>query len=312
MKKKWIWTSVIILLFICMIVFFLLLRSGPSKGEEKTLQDVGSATMDTDRFQAGMDMSMENASSQEPAPEAPKIIEVNNPRMIIYQASIHMEVKELPRVLKEIEKMTTTMGGYIVESNTSSVDEHNLEGSVTLRIPEENFALFLEKTEGLDADIKSKDVSGNDVTEEYVDLESRLKSKRVTEERLLSFMEKSQTTEELLKVSNDLARVQEEIETTLGRMKYLENRSSLSTITIYMSENKIVIPEIEKGELNTWNKTKQAFRENINGLLAFSSGLFVFFVGNSPTLVALALVIGVVGVIFRKKIKKWFRNDNKV
>ncbi len=91
-----------------------------------------------------------------------------------------------------------------------------------------------------------RNISGDDVTEEYVDLESRLKSKRVVEERLISFMNNAEKTEDLLKISEDLAEVQEEIETIEGRKKFLENQTSLSTIIITLYENKVTVPSLKR------------------------------------------------------------------
>src|SRR5690625_6804027 len=96
---------------------------------------------------------------------------------------------------------------------------------MTVRIPEKHFQTFLTDTEEEAAEVLSRNVSGQDVTEQYVDLESRLKSKHAVEERLLAFMEDAKKTEDLLKISKDLATVQEDIEVIVGKMKYLENQS---------------------------------------------------------------------------------------
>ncbi|MBW9235445.1 DUF4349 domain-containing protein, partial [Leptospira santarosai] len=101
---------------------------------------------------------------------------------------------------------------------------------------EENFEKFLLEAEGEAAKVLERNVTGQDVTEQYVDLESRVRSKRAVEERLLDFMSKAQKTEDLLKISEDLAQVQEEIEVMVGKMKYLENQTSFSTIEISMYE----------------------------------------------------------------------------
>ncbi len=120
--------------------------------------------------------------------------------------------------------------------------------------------------------VHQRNVSGSDVSEEYVDLESRLKSKRTVESRLLEFMQKATTTEDLLKISSDLARVQEEIEQITGRIKYLDNQVDYSTIIITINENNINVPELTNKDLNTWEKIKKQFMTSINLLLAGLSG----------------------------------------
>jgi hypothetical protein len=140
-----------------------------------------------------------------------------------------------------------------------------------------------------------------------VDLESRVKSKRAVEERLLDFMSKAQKTDDLLKISADLAKVQEEIEVMVGKMKYLENQTSFSTIELLMVENRVVVPEIESKELNTWEKTKKQLATSTNSLLATGSALVVFFLGNLPVL----LILGVIGYMVFWIIKRRLRHEPK-
>jgi hypothetical protein len=86
----------------------------------------------------------------------------------------------------------------------------------------------------------------------------------------------------------------------MGRMKYLENQSDLSTITIDLYEENVIVPNLEKDELNTWEKTKKQFVTSTNFLLGAFSGTFVFFIGNLPVF----LLIGVFMIILFWGIKK--------
>jgi hypothetical protein len=228
-------------------------------------------------------------------------------RMIIHQASLSVNVKELDKAQSNIEKKVEKYGGYIVESNVYQEDEQTSSGRMIVRIPEKNFEKFLLEAEGEAAEVLERNITGQDVTEQYVDLQSRVKSKRAVEERLLDFMSKAQKTEDLLEISADLAEVQEEIEVMVGKMKYLENQTSFSTIELSMYENRVVVPEIESKELNTWEKTKKQLATSTNSLLAAGSALIVFFVGNLPVL----LILGVIGYIVYWIIKRRLRHEPK-
>ena len=212
-------------------------------------------------------------------------------RMIIHQAQLSIKVKDLEETQLKIEKKVTEYGGYIVEANIYKQDEESLRGNITVRIPEKHFQTFLKDTEEEAADVLERNVTGQDVTEQYVDLESRLKSKRVVEERLLDFMGDAKKTEDLLKISTDLSQIQEEIEVIVGRMKYLENQTSYSTIEIAMYENRVIIPHLESKNLDTWEKTKKQLATSVNFILAAGSGLIVFLVGNLP-IIFIVLLIG--------------------
>lgn len=216
------------------------------------------------------------------------VVETN--RMIIHQASLSVNVKELDKAQANIEQKVAQYGGYIVESNVYQEDDQTSSGNMVVRIPEKHFEKFLADAEGQAAKVLERNVTGQDVTEQYVDLQSRVKSKRAVEERLLSFMSKAQKTEDLLKISADLAKVQEEIEVMVGKMKYLENQTSFSTVELLMYENKVVVPEIESKELNTWEKTKKQLANSTNSLLATGSALIIFFIGNLPVLLILTLI----------------------
>lgn len=229
-------------------------------------------------------------------------IQPNN-RMVIYNANLQLEVKELKDVQLSISEMVDEMGGYIVDQTTSHFQDEHYSGSLTVRIPQKNFQSFIHKVEQLGVRVKERNITGQDVTEEYVDLESRLKSKQVVENRLLEFMKQAKDTKDLLDISTELAKVQEEIETLKGRMKYLENQASLSTITIHLTENKVIVPDFEKDHLNTWDKTKKQFMKSINLIFAFFSSLIVFIIGNIPVLIIIAL-IGLIAYIVAKKMKR--------
>ncbi len=226
-------------------------------------------------------------------------------RKIIYTAKLDIVVKNYQDTLNHIQTKVADYGGYIVESNMSkSEGDDTTNGYITVRIPQEEFREFIQLVEDGSSNVLESSISGQDVTEEYVDLESRLKSKRVVEERLLSFMEKAEKTEDLLTISNDLASVQEEIEEIMGRMKYLDNRAELATVTIHIQENNVSLTTMSDKDLNTWDQTKQQFVKSINMLLSFFSSLFIFLVGNLPVL----LLLGVIGVLTYWIVQKVRRN----
>lgn len=222
--------------------------------------------------------------------------EISTDRMIIHQAQLQLNVKNFEQARMNIEKKVNKYGGYIVESNVYREDEDFVNGHMTVRVPEKHFQTVLTDAEGEAADILERTVTGQDVTEEYVDLESRIKSKRAVEARLLKFMSDAEKTEDLLKISSDLATVQEEIELIVGQINYLENQTSFSTIDIAMYENRVIVPGLDSKDLDTWAKTKKQLATSTNFLLAAGSGVIVFMIGNLPIIVLFLLVGG--GIYF--------------
>ena len=257
---------------------------------------------DSAEFEVKEEKSVEADMEQESVAED---IEAPNTRMIIHQARISTNVNDLKKAQHNMEQKVKNYGGYIVESNVYLESDETSSGKMIVRIPEKHFETFLSEAEAEASKVLEKNVTGQDVTEQYVDLSSRVKSKRAVEERLLAFMNDAEKTEDLLKISSDLAKIQEEIEVLVGKINYLENQTSFSTIELTMYESRIIIPEIENKDLNTWEKTKKQFITSTNSLLSIGSGIIVFIVGNLPVLVLLAVIaVVVVWIIKRRKIKE--------
>jgi hypothetical protein len=291
--------KVIKFIVILSLILFLAACSSSSKSEELKKSSDSSTAMDSGQpaMEEKSQVSLDNHAKQEKA--APAELEAPN-QMVIYQADLQLRVKKFEETLQKIEEQVIKLGGYISESNVSKDGVEQVSGHITVRIPQKNFQAFLHDAEGQAAEVLQRNITGTDVTEEYVDLDSRLKAKRVVEERLTSFMQSAQKTEDLLKISADLAAVQEEIETIQGRMKYLENQTSLSTVHVSLFENKVIVPNLEDENLNTWDKTKKQFMKSTNMLLAAISGLFVLIVGNMPILVIVAVAAVFIYLYFKK------------
>ncbi|MGG1398216.1 DUF4349 domain-containing protein [Bacillus salipaludis] len=284
------------------IVFVYLLLSACSSNSKSERAKMDLATSKTaDSAQSGSQEKASLPSGENSKKESNQSIEIQIPeKKVIYTADLELRVKKFEQTVQRIEEKVEKYGGYIAESNVIKEGKEQVSGSIRIRIPQKYFQSFLHDAEGQAAEVIQRNITGQDVTEEYVDLESRLKSKKVVEERLLSFMKKANKTEDLLKISADLATVQEEIETIEGKLKFLENQTSFSTVNIMLHEYKVVVPNIDKDNLNTWEKTEKQFMKSINTLIAIVSWLVVFVIGNLPILI----IISAIGLLLYLYIKK--------
>jgi hypothetical protein len=300
---------------VLLLALVLILTSCSSNSESKSdsakmseMSTDNSASMDSAQF-ATRENSKGETEENRTTDQDGEMAKLDVPKqMVIYQADLHLRVKKFEQTLESLEEQVAKYEGYIAQSNVTRNGEDQVSGNIIIRIPQKHFQAFLHDAEGQAAEVLQRNITGTDVTEEYVDLESRLKSKRVVEERLITFMESATKTEDLLKISSDLALVQEEIEQILGRKKYLENQTSFSTITIFLYENKVIVPKIDDEELNTWEKTKKQFMNSTNMLLAALSGIVVFILGNLPIII----ILSIVGFIsYRLIIKRTNRNSGE-
>ncbi|MDQ7861812.1 DUF4349 domain-containing protein [Peribacillus frigoritolerans] len=98
-------------------------------------------------------------------------------RKVIHQAQLELKVKNLEKAQMKIENKAAEYGGYVVESNVYREDEELVEGTITVRVPEAHFQDFLTDSEGEASEVVGRNVTGQDVTEQYVDLKSKIEVK---------------------------------------------------------------------------------------------------------------------------------------
>ncbi|MGV3466897.1 MAG: DUF4349 domain-containing protein [Heyndrickxia sp.] len=290
----------VLLLSLSVILLVACSNSESSKGGSKSSKDIASHGNATEQ-------SLDQSNKVKP--DSKKNLNVQS-RKVIYNASLNMEVKHLPDVQDKIRDFAGQMGGYIVDQRIDEETKERQTGYQTVRIPQKKFQAFLSKVKPLGIKVENQSISGQDVTEEYVDLQSRLNSKKLSEKRLTQFMNEAKDTKTLLEISNELSKVQEEIETLEGRIKYIDNQVDFSTVTINLFENKVVVPGLDNNQLNTWEKTKKQFMKSINSLVSFLSWLIVFLIGNLPVIVLLGIIGFIIFLIWRHRGKK--SNNNTI
>jgi hypothetical protein len=298
--------------FFLFIFAFIVLLSGCSSDEEATqslvndMNTAGGESANVAQFSHdGSEHSEEmNVESERATKEEPASATESSERMVIYQGHLSVEVKNYTESEAAFQQKAEQLGGYLVESSFYEQAEGMLSGSLVVRIPKKHFHSYLTDIEQASTKLIDRQVSGRDVTEEYVDLESRLRSKRTVEERLTGFLEKATSTENLLKISNELAKVQEEIEQIVGRQNYLKENVDYSVVTIQLTEKRVQVGTLQGGEsLNTWERSKKLFVDTVNALFMFFSKLAVVFIGLSPILVPLAVVAVVLRFWYKKRAK---------
>ncbi|MEX2414662.1 MAG: DUF4349 domain-containing protein [Paenibacillaceae bacterium] len=222
-------------------------------------------------------------------------------RKLIYNANVVLEVEDYGDAQTELFNMVTLAGGYMLNFN-DTMSDYESGGLFVIKVPSQGFHPFVSKLE----ELKKKDteaqrnIQGKDVTEEYVDIASRLKAKQVVEARLLSFMEKATDTKNLLQFSNELARVQEEIEAIKGRMRYIDQNVAFSTVEIRMYEKKGKAQiQAEKKE-NVLTRAGDAMKGSGKAVIAMFEGIFIGLAGALPILVVVGLIVVLIWVIYRK------------
>jgi hypothetical protein len=158
-------------------------------------------------------------------------------RKIIRNADLTIEVASPTETQSKVVSIAEAHGGFVVNSEAKQRDNgdathRTLDIKLVVRIPENQFGAVLDKVRGLASNRNEEKVTGQDVTEEFIDLDARIKTQRALEAQFLQIMKQAGKIEDALEVQRQIAEVRTEIEKLEGRKRFLENRSSLATITV--------------------------------------------------------------------------------
>jgi hypothetical protein len=166
--------------------------------------------------------------------------------MLIRTADIRMKVEDHDVTAKAIRKLISFHEGF-VSGERANGDENYQETSLDIRVPNTRFDSLVERIASLAGKLDHKNITSQDVGEEYVDLKSRLEARKVAEQTYMEILKSARKISEVLEVQDKLRQVREEIESAQGRMRFLQNRVSLSTITVTFYTSHQVAAAVSSG-----------------------------------------------------------------
>jgi hypothetical protein len=196
-------------------------------------------------------------------------------RKIIRNASLTLEVDAPADAQTRLASIAESHGGFVVTSEFKRLDATN-QGSqnesvtVVMRVPSSQFNSTLGEIRSLTAKIREEKISGQDVTEEFIDLEARLRSKKALEAQFLDILKQAHKVSDALEVQTQIGEVRTEIERLEGRRRFLENQASLSTITVTLQNHAPVIAATTGG---IGESIKQAFGDCVDTAVAIVVGI---------------------------------------
>ncbi|MDX9872778.1 MAG: DUF4349 domain-containing protein [Clostridia bacterium] len=222
-------------------------------------------------------------------------------RKIIKNADVSLEVDDFTAAVETLKQKITAAGGYIANENVNTNRRNDAKsGYMQVRLPAVQFENFMTGMDTLGT-VRNRNIYTQDVTEEYVDVQSRLKAMRVKEERLLDILTKSGQLSDILAVENELANTRANLESLEGRLRYLSNRVDYSSISINIEEVAVSTQQISNpGIGDVLRKTREAFIQTINSILLGIGNLVIYIGAAIPYLVLLIIAGALVWLGIRK------------
>ena len=223
-------------------------------------------------------------------------------RKLIRTVRMEAETEDLNTLLSALDEKIAALNGYVegreVYNGSIHSDRRYRHASMTIRIPAESLAGFVEHIEGASNVVSSNEYI-DDVTTQYVDTESRVAALEIEQERLLELLSKAETMEDILTIEDRLTDVRYELENMASQLKVLDNQVTYATVHLEITEVQEYTPIIEE-EPTVWERITDGFGESIEGITDDIVEFFVWIVVNSPYLLVWAVVLTAIVLTARK------------
>ena len=220
-------------------------------------------------------------------------------RLIIRNADMTIVAADTEAALTQIAQMAENGGGWVVSSNVYQSSETSKTGYIQIRVPSEGFQSVLDAIAGMAVRVESRSTSGQDVTEEYVDLSSQLVNLEATAARVRAFLDDATRVEDALAVNAELSRLEGEIAVIKGRMQYLEQSSAFSSITVNVTPDELAQP-LEVAGWQPSGVAKQAIETLVRALQALANLVIWFVIVVLPILLLILIPVALILWLIRR------------
>jgi hypothetical protein len=215
---------------------------------------------------------------------------------IIYSAEARIETKDYDKAIEDVNALVKELGGYLESSSIGGASYLSRSGrwaEFVIRVPSASFSDFTGRLPDMGNLVYCRSYSQN-VTTEYIDVESRLESYRIQEERLLAMLEQATELEDMLVIESHLAEVRYNIESYTSQLNYLDSQVNYSTVTLSVEE--VVEYSPDQSETQSFAaRMKAAFSGGISGLIELVQDIILFLL-YSWYLIVIAVVIVIIVV----------------
>lgn len=220
------------------------------------------------------------------------------PKLVIKNADYTIKARDIEASKARINQLVKQNQAYYFRDKLEN-SQSSITYNLVIRVPVSKFELFIEGLDGGGDEILNKNIYADDVTEEYMDVASRLKTKHEFLDQYRSLLHKALKVEDILSIQENIRAIQEEIESKEGRLKYLQDQVDFSTITIALVKDKPYVYKAEEAD-----KFSERVKKSFDSGWKSTVDLVIWFFSLWP----FWLLIYVFYLIFRR----WLRKKRKL
>lgn len=233
--------------------------------------------------------------------------------MIIRNADISLQVNNINSTMEKITQLAESSGGYVVNSNLVQDNNNasNTTANISIRVPAQGLNNALSALKSLATQVIQESVTGEDITQQFVDLQSQLTNLQTAKEQLTKIMASATKTSDVLSVFKQLNDIQGQIDVLQGRIKYYKESVAFSLININLSMN----PLIQTNQQKQWKITEtfiDSYHALVDQLRNVTYGLIAFFVYFLPLILLWACIVLVILWVGKKSGKVLIRGKRRL
>lgn len=308
-KKNYVWKTVVAIAacFVVVIALSAVPAFFGANSEDKSsmnltveqgaAEDIADGTASNDFFSS---YSNSSGTSSGATGGSSASATVTSDRKIIKNAEIYVDTKNYSVFMTALNQKIGQLDAYIEESNefNSGSETANRNSNMKVRVPAENLDTFIKEIESLGT-VTSKSVNSSDITDSYIDTQSRLNALKTEEETLLGLLKDADNLSDVIEIQSRISQVRADIESMETTLKRYDSQVEYSNVWVYVNE---VEREVES-DGSFFGRVKETFLENVYGLGEFFEDAAVSVLGGIPYIL-IAAVVAVAVILIIKKVKK--------
>lgn len=242
--------------FTCILVLIILVGCGTQSDKRSRPPLEESAPAAVAILESAEGVARDEAKAPQKVPLS------NQPRKVIKKGSLEFETTDIGSTRKTIDSTVAEHGGYIAEDREYRTGDRIVQNLV-IRVPADKFDELVKKIVSAAGTVEGRSVSVRDVTEEFIDIQARLKTKKDLENRYRELLGKAETVKDMVSIEREMGKLREEIESVEGRLKYLSDQVSFSTLKVTYYQKISTISGL------TLSRLKSSFVAGWNNLVSF-------------------------------------------